>query len=306
MAGLFYSTVADHPGNVVGLIGSQQELANEYRYSPWGESDHAREDIPNALQFQARHYDPATGLYAWRARWYSPELARFISEDPIGLEGGINPYVFAENNPVNFTDPYGLQTDPCPTGPVALLPVICELPGLTSGGGLKPYNFTPGGAGRGPSFYTPTPGGGGTRRRQPSGPGVTQRVEEFLISPCGQAATSATVSLAFDALGIGVLRGAKLLRTGFSNVDFAAGAGLQASFGLGPRNPYFTQSLRYNGALLVQGLGQTARGSVSLAVGAGNGVYGLMTVSDRMDVAKALPYIGTAAAVLDAAYTCAM
>ncbi len=75
---------------MVGLSGSQHELANEYRYSPWGERESAREDVGNALQFQARHYDPASQLYAWRARWYDPSLARFISEDPIGLEGGIN------------------------------------------------------------------------------------------------------------------------------------------------------------------------------------------------------------------------
>jgi RHS repeat-associated protein len=45
------------------------------------------------------------GLYHVRARWYDPELERFISEDPIGLAGGINPYVFAGNDPVNRRDP---------------------------------------------------------------------------------------------------------------------------------------------------------------------------------------------------------
>ncbi len=94
---------------MVGLIGSQHELANEYYYFPFGARDYAREDVPNALQFQARYYEASTGLYHFRSRWYDPTLQRFNSEDPIGLEGGINPYVFAENNPVNFTDPFGLQ-----------------------------------------------------------------------------------------------------------------------------------------------------------------------------------------------------
>jgi hypothetical protein len=36
-------------------------------------------------------------------------MGRFISEDPIGLDGGINPYVYAGNNPMNWRDPTGLD-----------------------------------------------------------------------------------------------------------------------------------------------------------------------------------------------------
>lgn len=45
--------------------------------------------------------------YDVRARWYDPDAGRFVSEDPAGLEGGINPYVFAGNDPVNGADPSG-------------------------------------------------------------------------------------------------------------------------------------------------------------------------------------------------------
>jgi hypothetical protein len=53
-----------------------------------------------------------------RARWYDPQTGRFVSEDPIGLAGGINPYAYAANSPVNFTDPFGLCPDPPPANGV--------------------------------------------------------------------------------------------------------------------------------------------------------------------------------------------
>jgi len=44
-----------------------------------------------------------------RARYYKPSIGRFLSPDPIGYEGGINLYVYVENNPVNLKDPEGLK-----------------------------------------------------------------------------------------------------------------------------------------------------------------------------------------------------
>ena len=41
-------------------------------------------------------------------RWYDPVTGRWLSNDPIGISGGLNQYVFCGNNPVNFTDPWGL------------------------------------------------------------------------------------------------------------------------------------------------------------------------------------------------------
>jgi len=63
------------------------------------------------LYVKGREHDGHAGLVDMRARWYDPELRRFISEDPLGLAGGINPYVFAGNDPINNADPYGLR--PC-------------------------------------------------------------------------------------------------------------------------------------------------------------------------------------------------
>jgi RHS repeat-associated protein len=54
-------------------------------------------------------WDTDANLYYYRNRWYDPQEGRFISEDPIGLKGGINPYAYVENNSLKFIDPMGTQ-----------------------------------------------------------------------------------------------------------------------------------------------------------------------------------------------------
>jgi RHS repeat-associated protein len=58
--------------------------------------------------FTGREWDPETGLYYYRARYLDPKVGRFISEDPIGLAGGVNSYSYVAANPVNAVDPAGL------------------------------------------------------------------------------------------------------------------------------------------------------------------------------------------------------
>lgn len=63
--------------------------------------------------FAGREYDPETGMYYNRARYYHPDLGRFISRDPL-LFGGrdSNLYAYAHGNPLTATDPLGLTADP--------------------------------------------------------------------------------------------------------------------------------------------------------------------------------------------------
>ncbi|MFY9316651.1 MAG: RHS repeat-associated core domain-containing protein [Burkholderiales bacterium] len=58
--------------------------------------------------------DKETGnLYAMYRDAYSPSIGRFPQSDPIGLRGGINPYLYVGANPISYTDPSGLKTYQC-------------------------------------------------------------------------------------------------------------------------------------------------------------------------------------------------
>jgi RHS repeat-associated protein len=107
-----YYAVKDHLGSVHALVDASGAVAESYTYDAWGNVQPAVSSGPlvvgNRYVFQGREYSVATGLYNFRARWYDPVTGRWLSKDPIGLEGGLNLYVFCENDPVNWVDPWGL------------------------------------------------------------------------------------------------------------------------------------------------------------------------------------------------------
>jgi RHS repeat-associated protein len=104
----FYHT--DALGSVLALTDQAGAIQSTYRYDPFGNTT-ITGTSSNVFQFSGREADQ-TGLYFLRARYYSPTLHRFISEDPIGLLGGDpNFYVYVENNPINLTDSTGFVID---------------------------------------------------------------------------------------------------------------------------------------------------------------------------------------------------
>jgi RHS repeat-associated protein len=100
----------DAIGSTAGLTGPVGSLANSYTYLPFGESLTSVEGIGNPFTFVGRWgvMDEGNGLSYTRMRHYQPDLARFLSQDPLRLALE-NSYVYASNNPLQFVDPLGLD-----------------------------------------------------------------------------------------------------------------------------------------------------------------------------------------------------
>jgi RHS repeat-associated protein len=100
---------ADHLGSIVRRTDATGEPILSRDYDPWGTPLEGASVAGYA--FTGREWDPETGLYYYRARYYDPRAGRFPTEDPIGNAGSRNYYAYAANSPVNYTDATGLKED---------------------------------------------------------------------------------------------------------------------------------------------------------------------------------------------------
>ncbi len=91
------SLLIDALGSTIALVDNSGAVQTQYSYEPFGTTTATGTPNGNIFQFTGREND-ATGLYYYRARYYSPGLQRFISEDPILLRGGdANFYAYVRN-----------------------------------------------------------------------------------------------------------------------------------------------------------------------------------------------------------------
>jgi RHS repeat-associated protein len=100
-----YYFAKDHLGSTTALTDSKGALLERQTYDAYGNSTGSTR---TRYGFTGRERDSLTGLLYYRARFYDPQVGRFISEDPIGLSGGVNAFAYVENSPLNYRDPRGL------------------------------------------------------------------------------------------------------------------------------------------------------------------------------------------------------
>ncbi|MFO7557789.1 MAG: RHS repeat-associated core domain-containing protein [Desulfobacterales bacterium] len=104
----------DHLGTPHSITDESGQIVWSAQYNPFGQA--TTDDDPDGngqsvvfnFRFPGQYYDEETGLHYNYYRYYDPRTGRYLTPDPIGIEGGMNLYAYVGGNPVNYTDPTGL------------------------------------------------------------------------------------------------------------------------------------------------------------------------------------------------------
>jgi len=101
----------DGLGSTTYLLDNYGNIVNTYYYEPFGKCWNVSHDPGKNTRFTGKEYEEDIGLYYFANRWYDPDAGRFVTKDPAEEEIlkplTINRYIYALNNPINFTDPTG-------------------------------------------------------------------------------------------------------------------------------------------------------------------------------------------------------
>ena len=108
--GTTYYALGDANKNVTEYLDASGNIKAHYEFSPFGKVVTATGTMSGDFnyRFSSEHLDIETGLVYYIRRYYSPEIGRWISKDPIGERGGKNLYGIVNNHPINSYDRLGL------------------------------------------------------------------------------------------------------------------------------------------------------------------------------------------------------
>jgi RHS repeat-associated protein len=96
----------------VTLVRKDGSISARYAYNAWGEKRHESGNSFNRFGFTGHEHDTETGLIYAKARYYDPDTARFLSQDPFAgipdMPPSLHKYLYAYQNPTVFVDPDGM------------------------------------------------------------------------------------------------------------------------------------------------------------------------------------------------------
>jgi RHS repeat-associated protein len=110
------SLTSDRLRSTTAVVGSSGNTLSSYAYGPFGAATVTNPSATTNDIGYAGYQQMAPGLDHTAARYYSPALSRFISQDPYGLRAGQNLYAYAFDDPIDLSDPSGLDPESQPDG----------------------------------------------------------------------------------------------------------------------------------------------------------------------------------------------
>jgi len=107
----------DHLNTPQAVTNESGTVVWDATYKSFGEVNITVETVSNNFRFPGQYYDAESGLHYNYFRYYDSSTGRYLREDPIGLKNGMNHlYVYVQNNPINWIDPFGLDCGPGQVG----------------------------------------------------------------------------------------------------------------------------------------------------------------------------------------------
>jgi RHS repeat-associated protein len=107
-AGFYYYT-KDHLGSIREVTNSSSALVTRYDFDLWGKRTKLSGSLETEVGFTGHHHHAKSGLVLTWFRAYDAELGGWLSPDPMGEAGGMNLYGYVENDPLYYSDEFGLQ-----------------------------------------------------------------------------------------------------------------------------------------------------------------------------------------------------
>ncbi len=104
---------ADWQGHITATTGADGTITSSYSYDPWGKEIGSTGAAYNPFRYAGTYHDTVTGLYQMGARYYQPEIGQFTQKDPLPSQMFKQAYGYTNGNPVNASDPSGLQMTGC-------------------------------------------------------------------------------------------------------------------------------------------------------------------------------------------------
>lgn len=141
-------------GNVLFVSDTSGNINTSYVQERFGNVLATNGSADNNYNLTTKEQDSNTGLYYFNARWYDPGVGRFISKDPLchlqsnnlnnigiscpscfkpNFQSFLDPYVYADNNPITHIDPQGLSSRTCCIHECLVIQLACSIACLLTG-----------------------------------------------------------------------------------------------------------------------------------------------------------------------------